>query len=154
MREISTEEGDAIIRASWPARRQDIDYAAHTAECADCDDYDEPPMPVWAGWVMVALMLASGALIDTETAIDAEGLPLEFFATGLRGMLVFPVRGTTTFSDGGTSCVGKVSPGGVFVSTAGTDVTELLTESMEIEVLAAAGLGVAEAYFVLVTTGG
>ena len=50
--------------------------------------------------------------------------------------------------------MGKVSPRGVFVSTAGTDVTELLTESMEIEVLAAAGLGVAEAYFVLVTTGG
>ncbi len=61
MREISTEEGDAIIRASWPARRQDIDYMAHTAECADCDDYDEPPMPVWAGWAVVALMLASGA---------------------------------------------------------------------------------------------
>jgi hypothetical protein len=45
MREISTEEGDAIIRASWPARRQDIDYAQHTSECADCDDDDDARSP-------------------------------------------------------------------------------------------------------------
>lgn len=61
---ITTEEADALIRASWPARRADIDYAAHTAECADCDDYEEPPMPVWAGWLVVAIMLASaGAMV-------------------------------------------------------------------------------------------
>jgi hypothetical protein len=63
--QITPDEGDALIRASWPPRRAaepGIDYAAHTSECADCDDgYEEPPMPVWAGWLMVAIMLASSA---------------------------------------------------------------------------------------------
>ena len=59
IREIDTAEAQDVVR-QWPARRQDIDYAAHTSECADYD-YDEPPMPLWAGWVLVAVMLASAA---------------------------------------------------------------------------------------------
>ncbi len=30
---ITTDDADNIIRASWPARRQDIDYTLHTSEC-------------------------------------------------------------------------------------------------------------------------
>ncbi len=35
IRPITTQEGDALIRASWPARRADIDYTLHTAECGE-----------------------------------------------------------------------------------------------------------------------
>jgi hypothetical protein len=42
MHQITPDEGDAIIRASWPARRADIDYSLHTAECGEewLDDED------------------------------------------------------------------------------------------------------------------
>lgn len=45
--ELTADEADAYIKAKrWPAPYgddQQIDYAAHTAECADSYDYDDKP---------------------------------------------------------------------------------------------------------------
>jgi hypothetical protein len=63
---LTADEADAHIKAMrrplpFEATLPQIDYTTHTSECADCDDYDGPPMPVWAGWLSVAIMLASSA---------------------------------------------------------------------------------------------
>ena len=65
IQKISAEEADSIIRASWPARRADIDYALHTAECGDAlgddDDYDLPGGPMTA-LLGIGLLLIGGVL--------------------------------------------------------------------------------------------
>jgi len=45
--------------------------------------------------------VATGALIDTESQLDAEGLELVHYGTGLRGVLFQGVRGKVLFDDGG-----------------------------------------------------
>jgi hypothetical protein len=79
---ITAEEGDALIRASWPPRRAaepEINYLNHTAECSaeDDDQHERPPLGLagtlfWIsalagscaliGWVLVLGMRAAGML--------------------------------------------------------------------------------------------
>jgi hypothetical protein len=64
MREITTEEGDALIRASWPPRRaavQDINYEAHTSECGNCGAEEDEPKP--RHWLRIAALVVSCALL-------------------------------------------------------------------------------------------
>lgn len=92
--------------------------------------------------------VATGALVDTEDAEDAEGVALEHYEFGLRGILVQGVRGEMEFDDGG-SLKFKVAGGGAFFAAAPTDGDELVTESDELELASVAG--VAEVYVVMVT---
>jgi hypothetical protein len=80
---ITAEEGDALIRASWPPRRAaepDIDYRVHTSEVSFVEFYaddERPPLGLagtlfWIvalagscaliGWVLVLGMRAAGML--------------------------------------------------------------------------------------------
>ena len=66
IQQISTEAAENIIRASWPARRADIDYALHTAECGEplCEDndYELPGGPMTALLAIGLLLLGCGVL--------------------------------------------------------------------------------------------
>jgi hypothetical protein len=57
---ITTDDADNIIRASWPARRQDIDYTLHTSECFAPDDTVEGDDV--AGLLLLGAMLG-GAIV-------------------------------------------------------------------------------------------
>lgn len=65
--EITADEADNIIRASWPLtahRHNGCDYSAHTAECSqDCEDNDHalPGAPIAA--LLAILLLLIGCVI-------------------------------------------------------------------------------------------
>lgn len=63
IQQISTEEADNIIRASWPARRADIDYSLHTAECGeDWRHEDDAHRPGFWRRTLVILLRVLGCI--------------------------------------------------------------------------------------------
>ena len=69
MKQITPEEADAVIRASWPRPYIDtipeIDYSKHTAECADCDEPRSTWMPAEDLAYAVAMVAGAVALVLT-----------------------------------------------------------------------------------------
>jgi hypothetical protein len=93
---------------------------------------------------------ATGALVDNADAVgavDAEGLTLTNYATGIRGILCQGVRGAVIFTDG-AGFAGRVYAGG-WAGSACNGEEELVTAEMEVTFTAPAGLG--EVVLVLVT---
>ena len=73
MQEMTAQEADKGIRASWGtpyAETLPVDYGAHTAECFDGDDYaPRPRMTLLDGVIVIALGIAAWALVAGVVAI-------------------------------------------------------------------------------------
>ena len=73
MKQITPQEADAGIRASWPRpfiETTPIDYGAHTAECFDGDDYaPRPRMTLMDVVIVITLGAAAWALVAGVVAL-------------------------------------------------------------------------------------